>query len=236
MVLNELNEVLNELGVINKEMLLVLNKIDKATEEQISIIKEAIGDNEVIEISAKEGTNLEEFLSLIEEKLPYNYRQVEYLIPYEKGDIQSFLHRNSRVIEEEYKDNGTYMLAEVDDEVYNKTTDDKKRTEIYHLIDSVSGVASTFAIANEYDKMLMSIGAQGTNAFTSLEQTVYVNDVAQNQISKWLTIEAERFRAPVLRLFHTELEAVYEEKNISLDNDGRKVYEALLSKLIFFSS
>ncbi len=116
-------------------------------------------------------------------------------------------------------------------EVYNKTTDDKKRTEIYHLIDSVSGVASTFAIANEYDKMLMSIGAQGTNAFTSLEQTVYVNDVAQNQISKWLTIEAERFRAPVLRLFHTELEAVYEEKNISLDNDGRKVYEALLSNL-----
>jgi len=117
------NEVLNELGVINKEMILVLNKIDKATEEQISIIKEAIDDNEVIEISAKEGTNLEEFLNLIEEKLPYNYRKVEYLIPYEKGDIQSFLHRNARVIEEEYKDNGTYMVAEVDDEVYNKTQD-----------------------------------------------------------------------------------------------------------------
>lgn len=116
-------------------------------------------------------------------------------------------------------------------ELYNKTTDDKKRTEIYHLIDSVSGVASKFAIANEYDKMLTAIGAQGTNAFTSLEQTVYVNDIAQNQISKWLTIEAERFRAPVLRLFHTELEAVYEEKNIVLDNDGRKVYEALLSNL-----
>lgn len=116
-------------------------------------------------------------------------------------------------------------------ELYNKTTDDKKRTEIYHLIDSVSGVASKFAIANEYDKMLNAIGAQGTNAFTSLEQTVYVNDIAQNQISKWLTIEAERFRAPVLRLFHTELEAVYEEKNIGLDNDGRKVYEALLGNL-----
>ena len=115
------NEVLNELGVINKEMILVLNKIDKATEEQISIIKEAIDDNEVIEISAKEGTNLEEFLNLIEEKLPYNYRKVEYLIPYEKGDIQSFLHRNARVIEEDYRDNGTYMVVEVDDEVYNKT-------------------------------------------------------------------------------------------------------------------
>jgi len=117
------NEVLTELGAINKEMILVLNKIDKATEEQISLIKEAIDDKEVIEISAKEGTNLEEFLNLIEEKLPYNYRKVEYLIPYEKGDVQSFLHRNSRVIEEEYKDNGAYMVAEVDDEVYNKTQD-----------------------------------------------------------------------------------------------------------------
>lgn len=118
------NEVLNELGVINKEMILVLNKIDKASEEQISIIKEVImDDNIVIEVSAKEGTNLEEFLNLIEEKLPYNYKKVEYLIPYEKSDIQSFLHRNARVIEEDYKDNGTYILAEVDDEVYNKTKD-----------------------------------------------------------------------------------------------------------------
>jgi GTPase len=117
------NEVLTELGAIDKEMILVLNKIDKATEEQMSIIKETIGGNEVIEISAKEGINLEEFLNLIEEKLPYNYRKVEYLIPYEKGDVQSFLHRNARVIEEEYKDNGTYMVAEVDDEVYNKTKD-----------------------------------------------------------------------------------------------------------------
>lgn len=115
------NEVLSELGAIDKETILVLNKIDKATEEQIATIKETIGDKEVIEISAKEGTNLEELLSLIEEKLPYNFRKVGYLIPYEKGDIQSFLHRNARIMEEEYRDNGTYMVAEVDEEVYNKT-------------------------------------------------------------------------------------------------------------------
>lgn len=116
-------------------------------------------------------------------------------------------------------------------EQYNKTTDEKKRKEIYRKIDSVSGVASQFAIANEYDKMLSTVGAQGTNAFTSLEQTVYVNDIPQNQIENWLTIEAERFRAPVLRLFHTELEAVYEEKNIALDNDSRKVFEAMMANL-----
>ena len=54
----------------------------------------------------------------------------------------------------------------------------------------MSGVASQFAIANEYDKMLSTIGAQGTNAFTSLEQTVYVNDIPQNQFENWLNIEA----------------------------------------------
>jgi predicted Zn-dependent peptidase len=116
-------------------------------------------------------------------------------------------------------------------ERYNKTTNEDERKAIYHQIDSVSGVASKYSIANEYDKMLATIGATGTNAFTSLEQTVYVNDIPQNQATNWLSIEAERFRNPILRLFHTELEAVYEEKNISLDNDQRKVFEALMTNL-----
>lgn len=116
------NEVLTELGAIDKETLLVLNKVDKATEEQLNAIKEKVEGHEIIEVSAKEGTNLDELLDLIEEKLPYNYRKVEYLIPYDKSDIQSYLHRNGRVIEEDYKEDGTYMMVEVDDEVYNKTS------------------------------------------------------------------------------------------------------------------
>jgi predicted Zn-dependent peptidase len=116
-------------------------------------------------------------------------------------------------------------------ERYNSTTNEQERKAIYRQIDSVSLLASQFAIANEYDKMVGAIGATGTNAFTSLEQTVYVNDIPTNQLENWVLIEAERFRNPVLRLFHTELEAVYEEKNISLDNDSRKVYETLLSSM-----
>lgn len=112
---------------------------------------------------------------------------------------------------------------------YNKTTDPSERARIYRSIDSVSGIAATYAIANEYDKMVGMIGASGTNAFTSTEQTVYMNDIPSNQIDRWLTIEGERFRNPVFRLFHTELEAVYEEKNISLDNDGNQAYEALMA-------
>lgn len=115
------NEVLTELNAINKDTILVLNKIDMAQEGQVESLKEEIGDFEMIEVSAKEKINLEELLKRIEEKLPYNYRRVEYLIPYEKSDIQSYLHRNARVLNEEYKDNGTYMVVEVDDEVYNKS-------------------------------------------------------------------------------------------------------------------
>ena len=116
-------------------------------------------------------------------------------------------------------------------EEYNRATDPAERKRIYRAIDSVSGVAATYAIANEYDRMIGMIGASGTNAFTSTEQTVYVNDIPSNQIDRWLTIEAERFRAPVFRLFHTELEAVYEEKNRSLDSDGSKAWEGLMAEL-----
>ena len=116
-------------------------------------------------------------------------------------------------------------------EVYRKTKDEAQRKKIYHQIDSLSGEAAKYAIANEYDKLCSSMGLKGTNAFTSFEQTVYVNDVPSNEIDNWLLLEAERYRKPVLRLFHTELEAVYEEKNRGLDNDGEKVFEALFEGL-----
>lgn len=117
-------------------------------------------------------------------------------------------------------------------ESYNSTTDPEKRKEIYKEIDRISGEASKFSIANEYDKLMASIGSQGTNAHTWVEETVYEEDIPSNAVEKFLTIQAERFRNPIFRIFHTELEAVYEEKNISLDSDGRKVQEAMF-QLVF---
>ncbi len=116
-------------------------------------------------------------------------------------------------------------------EKYNQTKDENLRKAIYKQIDSVSNLAAEYAIPNEFDKMCSIIGAEGTNAFTSVEQTVYINDIPSNELDRWLTFEAERYRKPIMRLFHTELEAVYEEKNISLDNDNRKIFETLLSEI-----
>ena len=112
-------------------------------------------------------------------------------------------------------------------EVYNHTTDPAKRKQIYHEIDSVSYEASKYAIPNEYDKMMSMIGAQGTNAFTSNDMTVYQEDIPSNEVERWLKIEGERFANPVFRLFHTELEAVYEEKNMNMANDSRTAYEQM---------
>jgi predicted Zn-dependent peptidase len=88
-------------------------------------------------------------------------------------------------------------------EVYRKTTDDKRRAEIYHQIDSISYVASTIAIANEYDKSMTAIGSDGTNAFTSNDYTMYVEVIPSNMLETWAKVEADRFPNLVLRLFHT---------------------------------
>ena len=116
-------------------------------------------------------------------------------------------------------------------EKYNSTTDEARRNEIYNEIDRISGEAAKYAIANEYDKLMAGMGAKGTNAFTSFEETVYTEDIPSNAVDKYLAVQAERFRDPVFRLFHTELEAVYEEKNRSLDSDGSKVFEKMFELL-----
>ncbi len=116
-------------------------------------------------------------------------------------------------------------------EVYRKTTDEAQRTALYKQIDSISYVASGYAIPNEYDKLMSAIGASGTNAYTAYDQTVYVEDIPANQIENWAKIQADRFQHPVIRGFHTELETIYEEKNMSLTQDSRKVVEQMFNSL-----
>jgi zinc protease len=116
-------------------------------------------------------------------------------------------------------------------EQHKNEKDPLTKQAIYKDIDSVSQEASKYSIANEYDKMISSLGAENTNAFTSTEETVYISKIPSNEIDKWLKVESERFSQLVLRLFHTELEAVYEEFNRGQDSDGRKHYAAVLEGL-----
>jgi len=114
---------------------------------------------------------------------------------------------------------------------YATLKDDQKRKDYYKLIDQVSNEAAKYAIPNEYDKMISSIGGTGLNAGTSYDLTVYMVNVPSNHLDKFLKLEGARYRKIVNRLFHTELEAVYEEKNRGLDSDGRKAREAMMAGL-----
>jgi predicted Zn-dependent peptidase len=116
-------------------------------------------------------------------------------------------------------------------EQHRAESDPDKKLALYKKIDEVSLEASNYSIANEYDKMTSSLGATGTNAHTWFEETIYKNKIPANELDKWLALENERFSELVLRLFHTELEAVFEEFNRGQDNDYRKSYAAMLEGL-----
>ena len=107
----------------------------------------------------------------------------------------------------------------------------EERKAIYKQIDSVSQLAAQYAIPNEYDKLMSIIGSTGTNAATWIDFTNYYEEIPSNQLDNFFYIQADRFQNPVLRLFHTELETIYEEKNMTLTQDRRRASTALMEAL-----
>lgn len=104
------------------------------------------------------------------------------------------------------------------------TKDPGERQRLFAELDAANQKVAATAIPNEFDRVYAELGIVDVNAFTSFDQTVYIADVPSNRLAAWAEVEGERFRDPVFRLFFTEMEAVYEEKNISLDNPWRRVF------------
>ncbi len=107
------------------------------------------------------------------------------------------------------------------------TTDPERRRQITAEIDATNQKVAATAIPNELDRVYAELGISGLNAFTSWDETVYISDVPSNRLEAWAGVESERFKDPVFRLFFTEMEAVYEEKNLSLDSPLDRTFEAL---------
>lgn len=85
-----------------------------------------------------------------------------------------------------------------------------------------------YAVPNELDQLLGELGGSGINAFTTYDETVYHNTFPASQIDAWLALYGERFKDPVFRLFPTELEAVYEEKNSAMDVTGYELFRGFM--------
>ncbi|MGE5626528.1 MAG: GTPase HflX [Solirubrobacterales bacterium] len=117
------NMVLGQLNAQDKPMVLVLNKIDKVDEDRIKGLEEKYSNMRIVKISARLNINLDLLLKEIVDVLPYTLKEIEFIIPYSDQKIVAFLHRNSKVLEEEYREDGTYIKAMADDEITNKCSD-----------------------------------------------------------------------------------------------------------------
>jgi predicted Zn-dependent peptidase len=116
-------------------------------------------------------------------------------------------------------------------DILAKTTDDQERKNIQKNINKLSLEAGKYAIPNELDRLLDQIGSSMVNAFTSEEIVAYFNVFPSNQLEKWLILYSHRFKNPVFRLFQSELETVFEEKNMYSDDFFTNLIENFYSKL-----
>lgn len=107
------------------------------------------------------------------------------------------------------------------------TRDEVERAKIQFVINQLSILASEYVIPNEFDHLITRYGGNGLNAGTSYDFTVYFNIFSPQYMEHWAEINSERLTNPVFRMFQSELETVYEEKNMYTDRIGGQAIEKL---------
>lgn len=110
-------ETLDELGVKDKTVITLFNKMDLKTDE------EPLNDfraDHTLTISAKKNEGLEEVKTLLEELLRENKIYIERTIPYDKAGVISLIRKQGELLEEEYVPEGIAIKAYVPMEVYGK--------------------------------------------------------------------------------------------------------------------
>ena len=110
------------------------------------------------------------------------------------------------------------------------TEDEAARSQIQKEINELSIRSSDYVISNEFNRLISKYGGSGLNAATSYDATIYFNTFSPQYMSQWAEINSERLLNPVFRLFQSELETVYEEKNMYGDFIGGPVMDRLLAR------
>lgn len=112
--------VLNELGANDKPTLLVFNKCDLASPEQLQILEDRFKENHTIKISAKNNINIDSLIETIIHIIPKKNQTIEFLIPYSDTSAVAHIHRDGIVQEEEFLSEGTRIVASVNEELFNR--------------------------------------------------------------------------------------------------------------------
>lgn len=112
-------EVLKELGAENKPMVTVINKIDKL-ESTDAIEVHGTEESPVLFLSALNKNGFPELLKEIEKAAASKSRVAELMVPYTDASVSSMIHNNCRVLEEDYREDGIYIKAEIDPITYGR--------------------------------------------------------------------------------------------------------------------
>lgn len=110
------------------------------------------------------------------------------------------------------------------------TEDPEMRDHLQQIINDLSVRAAEYVIPNEFDRLISRFGGTKLNAGTSYDYTVYFNTFSPQYIVQWAEINSERLVNPVFRLFQSELETVYEEKNMYGDTMGSQAIEKVTER------
>lgn len=110
------------------------------------------------------------------------------------------------------------------------TEDTAARARLQKEINELSIRSSEYVIPNEFNRLINRFGGSGLNAATSYDATIYFNTFSPQYMVQWVEINSERLINPVFRLFQSELETVYEEKNMYGDFIGGQVMDTLMAR------
>ena len=110
------------------------------------------------------------------------------------------------------------------------TEDTAARARLQKEINELSIRSSEYVIPNEFNRLINRFGGSGLNAATSYDATIYFNTFSPQYMVQWAEINSERLINPVFRLFQSELETVYEEKNMYGDFIGGQVIDTLMAR------
>ncbi|OBG88585.1 GTPase HflX [Mycobacterium sp. E802] len=105
------NEVVAEYGIAPPPELLVVNKIDAATDVGLAALRRALPD--AVFVSAQTGEGLDRLRAKMSEMIAPTDATVDVTIPYDRGDLVARIHADGRVDATEHTADGTRIKARV---------------------------------------------------------------------------------------------------------------------------
>src|SRR5208337_3428870 len=112
--------------------------------------------------------------------------------------------------------------------------DPAKLAELQKALKAAEAEAHKFVVPNQFTVVAERNGAEGVNAFTALDETVYFWSMPENRLELWAWLESGRLADAVPREFYKERDVVVEERRMRTDSspEGRLLEQFLATAYV----